>query len=773
MSPPRLPLAFLFAGLLVPAAAAEPLPGTQPLAVEGDAAAHMVAGIDTYLDRELAAAVAKRAMSWKPDYSSPEAYARSVAPNRDRLRHILGVVDPRVPIAGVEYVATTGVPALIAEGPEYRIFAVRWPVLEGVDAEGLLLQPKGKPVACVVAIPDADWTPEVLAGLAPGVPRDCPVARTLVGNGCLVLVPTLIDRQDTWSGSPRLGRMTNQPHREFLYRMAYPLGRHVIGYELQKVLAAVDWFTREKDHPPVGVFGYGEGGMLALYAAALDTRIKVALVSGYFGPREGPAREPIYRNVWGVLREFGDAELARLIAPRAFIVESAQSRLVDGSPRVDGPPPPRPDRSGAAPGGLRPPAFESVRQEWGRAEACLGRLKGHRAFLAPGDFGNNNSLQILLRFLTDAPEEPLFPPLKRPGVSPTEARQDFDPVPRQRRQFEQLVTYSQRLMRRSEARRDAFFWSKLDTSSREKYEGSVRPLRAYFWEETIGKLPEPDGPANPRTRLAYDEPNWRGYEVRLDVYSDVFASGVLLVPKDLRPGQRRPVVVCQHGLEGSPDDVVNPRKKTVYNSFGARLADRGYVVYAPLNPYVGGNTFRQLQRKANPLRLTLFAFIVRQHERTLDWLATLPFVDAGRIGFYGLSYGGETAMRVPGLLPRYALSICSGDFNQFTWKTVSLDLPASYVLANTYEIFDFDMGNRFSHAEMAALVAPRPFMVERGHDDGVGVDEWVAYEYAKVRRLYSRLKMPERTEIEFFVGGHEIHGQGTFVFLDRHLGPPR
>ena len=65
---------------------------------------------------------------------------------------------------------------------------------------------------------------------------------------------------------------------------------------------------------------------------------------------------------------------------------------------------------------------------------------------------------------------------------------------------------------------------------------------------------------------------------------------------------------------------------------------------------------------------------------------------------------------------------------------------------------EFNLGHTFNYAEMAALIAPRPFMVERGHDDGVGIDEWMAYEYAKVRRLYSRLKIPERTEIEFFAG---------------------
>ena len=73
---------------------------------------------------------------------------------------------------------------------------------------------------------------------------------------------------------------------------------------------------------------------------------------------------------------------------------------------------------------------------------------------------------------------------------------------------------------------------------------------------------------------------------------------------------------------------------------------------------------------------------------------------------------------------------------------------------------------------MAALIAPRPFMVERGHHDGVAPDEWVAYEFAKARRFYTRLGIPEQTEIEFFDGPHTINGQGTFEFLRRHLKWP-
>ena len=63
-------------------------------------------------------------------------------------------------------------------------------------------------------------------------------------------------------------------------------------------------------------------------------------------------------------------------------------------------------------------------------------------------------------------------------------------------------------------------------------------------------------------------------------------------------------------------------------------------------------------------------------------------------------------------------------------------------------------------------------MVERGHQDGVAPDEWVAAEYAQVRRLYVKLGLAERTAIEFFDGPHTIHGVGTFAFLHKHLSWP-
>jgi cephalosporin-C deacetylase-like acetyl esterase len=305
----------------------------------------------------------------------------------------------------------------------------------------------------------------------------------------------------------------------------------------------------------------------------------------------------------------------------------------------------------------------------------------------------------------------------------------------------------------------------------------VPRLKREFWDEVLGRFPPPSLPANPRARLWSETERFRSYEVVLDVWPEVFAWGLLQVPKDLQPGERRPVVVCQHGLEGLPENclITDPQGRgfQAYKAFAAVLAERGFITFAPHNPYRGGDAFRVLQRKANPLGKTLFSVILAQHERILDWLGDLPFVDPQRMAFYGLSYGGKTAMRVPAVLDRYCLSICSGDFNEWVRKNAATDYPGSYLYTPEYEIFEWNLGHTYNYAEMAALIAPRPFMVERGHRDGVGTDEWVSYEYAKVRRFYTRLGLAERTAIEFFDGPHTINGRGTFDFLHRYLNWPQ
>lgn len=769
------------------------LPNTQLLTESRPLDEVMVAGIDRFALKAISQVAERRRESPVADWRE----SQSLDAARRELARIIGVVESRVEATGIQYDVTSEQTAVVAQTETVEVLAVRWNVLKGMDATGLLLRPrKGEVVARVVAIPDADWTPEMISGvvsrreLGPKADEskgrlDTIIARKSSGtqyaldfalSGCEVLVPTLISRGTEFSRNDEINRSTNLSHREFIYRQAFEMGRHVIGYEVQKILAAIDQFelrNRNKDVPCI-VAGVSEGGLLALYSAALDPRIDAAVVSGYFDQREAVWQEPIYRNVWSLLSRCGDAELACMIAPRKLYLEIA-AKIPEVTEAAAA------SRNVAAPGVIKAPTVTSALTEITRARAMLPEQVARDAIRVVGDSAEQGP--ALQTSVVQACIQGICPDQSDVLVISGELedqRAQFSAAKRQREQVGQMVDFTQRLVRKAHRVRDMRF-GKLDRSSVDSFVRSASGERERVHRELFGKLPTPTVDPNPRSRLVLENEAMRGYEVVLDVYEDVIAAGILLIPNDLKAGEQRPAVVCQHGLEGVPmDTITGPESRgyRAYKSFAAELCRRGFIVYAPQNPYRGRDRFRTLQRKSNPIGLSLFSYIIPQHLVTLRWLSGLESVDAERIGFYGLSYGGKTAVRVPPMLPKtseepgYCLSICSADYNEWVAKNASVDAKFSYLWTGEYEIFEWNMGHVANYAELSMLMTPRPFMVERGHDDGVGVDEWVAWEFAKVRRHYNKLGLGDLTEIEFFDGPHTINGEGTYRFLHQHLRWP-
>lgn len=736
---------------------------TVALTIEGDLASQMVDGIDRFLLKQINSDAASRSERFTVDLSSAEAYESSLTPHREKLARSLGIRDARLPFSRPEIVVGVAADSVLASSDAFTIQSIRWPVLsdpspqgQGLPSlfgEGLLLTPKGKPLAHVIVLPDADHSPEQLCGMIEGVSEKSHVARHLAESGCLVVVPAIISRHR----EKRLGR-ADLTNREYLHRSAFELGRTLAGYEVQSSLSIVDWFKTESTDVPIGIFGYGEGGMLALFSGGLDRRIQTTCVSGFFGPREGCWNEPLDRNFSGLLRNFGAQELAMLVAPRALLIETSlgPQQIFEGN--------------GGAPAELRSPDAVAAKLLLTKTALSLSPLGKLLALVdcAEGHFGSDQVLDDFLKSLGAHHKAVSLSPIT---LNIPKNALTFNVSARETRLLQQIDRHNQALLRESPfVRKD--FMSKLDTRSVDAYQKSSENYRTIFRKDCIGEFDQPLLPFNARSRKSWETEQWTGHEVVFDVFPDVFAFGVLLLPKDLKPGEKRPVVVCQHGLEGRPTDVFlgdNP----AYHDFAAKLCERGFITFSPQNPYIFTDRFRTLQRKAQPLGKSLFSIIVPQHQQIVNWLKTQPFVDDDRIAFYGLSYGGKSAMRIPALVTDYCLSICSADFNEWVLKNASTRHNFSYIWTGEYEIFEWDLGSTFNYAEMAALICPRPFMVERGHFDGVGEDDWVGYEYAKIRNLYSaQLKIGDQTEIEWFVGPHTINGQGTYKFLHKHLNWP-
>ena len=676
---------------------ANPLKGTSALNWEGDIASKLVDTADAFLLKKIDQAVAKRNAETKArnDITLPQ--------ERKKLKHIIGVRDERA--KGSEIL--TG--RIIHEVPEYSIKNFQLQAFGGVSVEGLLIEPENAEFTTIY-IPD----PENFAKTTR--------PQTLAANGHRVFVPVLIDRKT------KHRKITN---REFLYRSAFELGRHLIGYEVQKVSAIIDALGDK--NKGIGVAGDGEGGLIAFYAAAVDERIERAWIIGHFGKRERVWDEPAYRNIFGLLNHFGDAEVAKIIQPRVLVIDPTQAPEIIV-----------PRGTGGKPGKV--PSFSP--------DQVLSEIK--RAGLRPGDISTYMDQNVKIH-------EAIELPIKELGNV-------------QERAFNEIDRHNQQLLNQSAETRRNYF-SKLDTSSIEKFQASIEPYRKKFALEVIGQFDNGLVPANPRTRLISETEKVLTYEVVLDVFGGdqgLFAYGILVIPKDIKEGEKRPVVVCQHGLEGRPQSTIGEKDHHYYKAFTTELAKLGFVTFAPQNIYIFQDRFRALQFKANAIGKTLFSLMVPQHQQITDWLGSLEFVDKERIGFYGLSYGGKSAMRIPPLVSNYCLSICSADFNEWVWKNASTRSRYSYVWSGEYEIFEWDLGSTFNYAEMAALIAPRPFMVERGHFDGVAPDETVAYEFAKVRNLYSaKLGIGDKTKIEWFVGPHTINGKETFEFLRQHLNWPK
>ncbi len=729
------------------AVAAEPLRGTQLLDWQDALDARMMQGAHRFVERKIDESQEALAASAKLD---PQA----VQSKRERLKFLIGAGgrerEPHSHLAFSHYsppirmerIGYDSLPAIVFEDERLRITRVQWPVLEGVQGEGLLLEPHGPHAAHVLILPDADQSPEMLVGLVSGIPAENQIARRLAASGARVIIPCLINRQEVRPAKP-LG-ISN---REWVYRQAFHMGRHIIGYEVDKTMAAVDWLVKTRQTTqPIGIAGWGEGELLAKYAFAIDTRIDIALLSGQHVEKKASWREPIYRNVWCLDSEFNNSIFGALIAPRTLLKEESPA------------PPINAQRDKAMP--LEAPIA-------GKLQASGELAFGELAFgeLATKQFADGLNIELL-----SADVSPIIP---REDLVDSEAE-------RHARQLKQLDDATQRLARESAQVREEFYlntalpqlgmrkWSTEafhETSAVAAFTVHTEGYREIFWRDVLGRFDDPLLAANPRSRLVRETEQWHAYEVVLDVVPELFAWGILMMPLNIAEGEKRPVIVVQHGRNGLPQNVLEGG----YNGIAQKLLERGFIVFAPHNLYRGEDQYRWLDRKANTIGKSLFSFLILQHDQITRWLSDLPQVDKSRIAFYGNSYGGESAVRIPTVLTRYALSICASDFNDWTRKVTETHERFSFMQTVEWEMPYFNMGNTFSYAEMSYLMIPRPFMVERGHHDLVAPDHWVASEFAKVRLVYDQLGISDRTAITFFQGGHTMRGEETIRFIEKHF----
>lgn len=332
------------------------------------------------------------------------------------------------------------------------------------------------------------------------------------------------------------------------------------------------------------------------------------------------------------------------------------------------------------------------------------------------------------------------------------------------------------------------YWDRHYSSILE-YTRSVEPMRILF-AEMIGYGGQPECDPEPEWEELGEGSNYSIKRLWLQVLPEVREDALFLIPKG---GGKRPLVVAQHGLCGTPEEACGfvtdaIRDDYSYHRMGIRLAERGFVVLAPhmvggFGTNEGGARFvpalgtqewararTQLYRKAYLIGERLIGTEFMCTSRLIDYASTLPEVDADRIGFYGLSQGGQSALFFPAVDTRIKATVSSAFFQQRIGKMIDYNYPRTpYV--KTFEEDKFFSGwlNYFDDADVVSLICPRAFAAETGRQDGAVWYEASRKAYEEAREHYQRLGIEDRIAYLEHGEGHIARGIESLDFLARHL----
>jgi dienelactone hydrolase len=299
-------------------------------------------------------------------------------------------------------------------------------------------------------------------------------------------------------------------------------------------------------------------------------------------------------------------------------------------------------------------------------------------------------------------------------------------------------------------------------------------------------------PLEPRITERVELEGYVRERVLLQTEPGVIMPLYVFLPADLGPGERRPAVIAPHG-HGSAGKLSPGGRRDIpvlqetieqHNyDYGVQLVRRGFVVFCPDargfgerrewprqgdDPdFVLGGSCEVLNHMAIPLGQTVAGMWAWDLVRLADYAQTRAECDPSRVGCAGLSGGGLQTLWLSALDDRISCAVISGYFYGSKDSLLRLcnNCSCNYV-PHLWEVADV--------GDIAALIAPRPLLVETGSFDSLNGErgvENVTEQLAITRRAYELLGVGERLAHDLFEGEHMWHGKEAIPWLVQWLQP--
>jgi len=304
---------------------------------------------------------------------------------------------------------------------------------------------------------------------------------------------------------------------------------------------------------------------------------------------------------------------------------------------------------------------------------------------------------------------------------------------------------------------------------------------------TLGRWPEAV-PANPEFQVEWLDRGVRKRRYWIDVGPHASAALQVNLPGDLVDGEKRPALLCWHGhgthgkdpvMGNAGSDAVKEDIRIYNYDYGHQMAEKGFVTYAidwigcgersdSLKPHflstAGGRDWCNLYYlHATMLGMTSLSINLAHGRAATDFVASLPEVDADRLGVMGLSGGGTMALWTALTDRRFQAAeiICYSDL----WALFGIrdiNYCGMQVAPGLFGLVDLP--------DLQGLLAPLPLLVDIGtYDTCFHVDNAMSC-FRQVERIYEAAGSRERLQLDLFPGNHAWGGRLSERFFKQYLG---
>ena len=287
---------------------------------------------------------------------------------------------------------------------------------------------------------------------------------------------------------------------------------------------------------------------------------------------------------------------------------------------------------------------------------------------------------------------------------------------------------------------------------------------------------------NPRITEEVQCQGYRRQRVEIDTESGVTMPLYVLIPD----GTSRSLIplIAAHGHLGGGKIAtagvteipgVAEAIRTYNYDYGVKCAQRGYIVFCPDARGMGerreslsesdesrfSSSCNQLLKMALPLGMTVIGMWTWDLMRLMDYIQTRPECRGQKIGCIGLSGGGLQTLYLAALDDRVECAVVSGYFYGVRDSILSMSCCECNYVPHLWEMID--MG------DLAAMIAPRPLLVESGTQDELNGARGIinAIEQVEIaREAYQLLDAPDHLSHDIFEGEHRWNGVEAYPWLD-------